>query len=51
MNEKEIYLTEKEQEYLHDIVKNRIHNSHMITRARVLLMLYRTGKNDHVRYK
>lgn len=51
MNKKEIYLTEEEQEYLHNIVKTGIHNSHVIIRARVLLMLDRTGKNDHVRYK
>lgn len=51
MNGKEIYLTEEEQKYLHDIVKKGVHNSHVITRARVLLMLDRTGKSDHVRYK
>ena len=28
-----------------------VHNSHEITRARVLLMLDRSGKTDHVRYK
>lgn len=51
MNGKEIYLTEEEQKYLQSIVKNGFHNSHTITRARVLLMLDRTGKSDHVRYK
>lgn len=49
--EKLIYLTEKQQEYLQKTVKSGVHNSHVITRARVLLMLDRTGKADHVRYK
>lgn len=51
MLNKEIYLTEEEQIYLKEIVRKGVHNSHMITRARVLLMLDRTGKTDHVRYK
>lgn len=51
MLNKDIYLTESEQLYLKDIVKKGVHNSHVITRARVLLMLDRTGKSDHVRYK
>ncbi len=51
MKNKEIYLSEAEQEYLKDLVKKGTHNSHEITRARVLLMLDRTGKSDHVRYK
>lgn len=51
MLNKEIYLSENEQQYLKDIVKKGVHNSHVITRARVLLMLDRTGKSDHVRYK
>ena len=51
MKNKDIYLTIEEQEYLRSIVKSGIHNSHEITRARVLLMLDRSGKTDHVRYK
>lgn len=51
MINKEIYLTAEEQIQLKTIVKNGVHNSHVITRARVLLMLDRTGKTDHVRYK
>lgn len=51
MKNKEIYLTLEEQEYLKSIVKKGTHNAHVITRARVLLMLDRTGKADHVRYK
>lgn len=51
MKGKEIYLSEEQQQQLKDIVKKGVHNSHVITRARVLLMLDRTGKSDHVRYK
>ena len=51
MKNKEIYLSEEEQRYLKDIIRKGVHNSHVITRARVLLMLDRTGKTDHVRYK
>lgn len=51
MSGKEIYLTPETQEYLQKIIKAGVHNSHVITRARVLLMLDRTGKTDYVRYK
>lgn len=51
MKNKEIYLSIEEQEYLKSIVKTGVHNAHEITRARVLLMLDRTGKSEHVRYK
>ena len=51
MKNKEIYLREEEQECLRAIVRNGVHNSHEITRARVLLLLDRSGKTDHVRYK
>lgn len=51
MSGKEIYLTPETQEYLQKIIKAGVHNSHVIARARVLLMLDRTGKTDHVRYK
>ena len=47
---KEIRLNEAEQLYLKDFVKNGSHKANEITRARVLLMLDRTGKSDHVRY-
>lgn len=50
MKNAEIYLTEEEQEYLRQIVKTGVHPAKEITRARVLLMLDRTGKHDHVRY-
>lgn len=51
MLNKDIYLTEEEQIQLKEIVRKGVHNAHVITRARVLLMLDRTGKSDHVRYK
>lgn len=51
MLKKEIYLSEEEQVYLKGIIRKGVHNAHEITRARVLLMLDRTGKTDHVRYK
>lgn len=51
MKKKEIYLTEEQQSALHRIVRTGVHNTHVINRARVLLMLDRTGKSDHVRYK
>ncbi len=51
MKAKYIYLTTEQQEYLRDIVREGTHNAHEINRARVLLMLDRTGKTDHVRYK
>lgn len=47
---KEIYLSEEEQVYLKSIVHKGVHPAKEITRARVLLMLDRTGKTDHVRY-
>ena len=50
MNGKEIYLTEEEQSQLEQIVRKGVHNAHVIARARVLLLLNREGKKDHVRY-
>ena len=47
---KEIRLTEEEQLYLRSLVKSGVHPAKEITRARVLIMLDRTGKTDHVRY-
>ncbi len=47
---KEIYLSVEDQTFLKSIVKSGIHPAKEITRARVLLMLDRTGKSDHVRY-
>lgn len=48
---KEIYLSEEDQLYLKSIVQKGVHPAKEIIRARVLLMLDRTGKTDHVRYK
>ena len=47
---KEIRLSEEEQIFLKSIVKSGVHPAKEITRARVLLLLDRTGKTDHVRY-
>lgn len=47
---KEIWLSEEDQLYLKSFVKNGEHKAKEIIRARVLLMLDRTGKTDHVRY-
>ncbi len=46
-----IYLTEEEQIILKNFVKKGNHNAHLITRARVILLLDRTGKKDHMRIK
>ena len=46
-----IYLTVEQQEQLKEFVRTGVHSARAITRARVLLMLDRTGKADHVRYK
>ena len=51
MKSKEIRLTEDEQKYLKQYVKVGVHPAKAITRAHVLLLLDRTGKTDHVRYK
>ena len=48
---KEIRLTEEQQIYLKSFVTSGVHGAMEIRRARVLLMLDRTGKTDHVRYK
>lgn len=48
---KEIRLTEEQQYYLKSFVSSGTHSAMEIRRARVLLMLDRTGKTDHVRYK
>ena len=51
MKNKAIYLTEEEQVYLKEFIRKGVHIAHEVNRARVLLMLDRTGKTDHVRYK
>lgn len=44
-----IYLTKEEREFVENYAKNGSHNEHLITRARILLTLDRTGKKDHMR--
>ncbi len=51
MATKPVYLTEEQREILKDFAKNGNHNAHLITRARILLVLDRTGKKDHMRIK
>lgn len=46
-----IYLTEEEREIVIKFARNGTHNSHLITRANILLRLDRTGKKDHTRIK
>ena len=46
-----IYLTEEERKELAEFAKNGTHNSHLITRANILLVLDQTGKKDHMRIK
>ena len=46
-----IYLTEEERKILERFAKNGTHNSRLIVRANILLMLDRTGKKDHTRIK
>ena len=48
---KAIYLSQEEVEYLNNIVSCGSHTSQMIRRAHVLLLLNRSGKKDHTRYK
>ncbi|MCD7784239.1 MAG: helix-turn-helix domain-containing protein [Oscillospiraceae bacterium] len=49
MAKKPVYLTEEQREILKDFSKNGTHNAHLITRAKILLVLDRTGKKDHMR--
>lgn len=51
MAKKPVYLTEEQREILKDFSKNGTHNAHLITRAKILLVLDRTGKKDHMRIK
>ncbi len=50
MKSKEIRLSEEEQISLKNIVKSGVQPAKESTGARVLLMLDRTEKTDHVRY-
>ena len=44
-----VYLSEEDREEVKKFAKTGVHNSHLITRAQILLMLDRTGKKDHMR--
>ena len=46
-----IYLTEEERKTVEKFAKNGTHNSHLIVRANILLVLDRTAKKDHMRIK
>lgn len=46
-----VYLSEEEREKLTKFSKTGNHNAHLITRAKILLVLDRTGKKDHMRIK
>lgn len=46
-----VYLTEEERVAIEKFAKNGTHNSHLIVRANILLVLDRTGKKDHMRIK
>ena len=46
---KPIYLSEEERKIVETFAKNGSHNAHLIIRAKILLVLDRTGKTDHTR--
>jgi hypothetical protein len=48
MESNAIVLSESERVTLEKFVKNGVHNAHLITRARVVLELDRSGKNGRV---
>ncbi len=49
MSMKPVYLTEEDRVRVEKFAKNGTHNSHLIVRANILLVLDRTGKKDHMR--
>ena len=46
-----VYLSLEDRKVVENFVKNGTHNSHLIVRANILLVLDRTGKKDHMRIK
>ena len=46
-----VYLSSEERKIVENFAKNGTHNSHLIVRANILLVLDRTGKKDHMRIK
>jgi len=49
MRAQEVWLTEEQRTELVSFARNGVHNAHLITRARTILALDRTGKKDHLR--
>ena len=49
MAAKEVWLSKEERSKLERFSKNGVHNAHLITRAKTILALDRTGKKDHLR--
>jgi hypothetical protein len=49
MKANEVWLSEEQRSELTRFAKNGVHNAHLITRARTILALDRTGKKDHLR--
>lgn len=49
MTAREVWLSEEQRSELENFAKNGVHNAHLITRARTILALDRTGKKDHLR--
>lgn len=49
MSIQEIYLSDEQRAELMAFAKNGVHNAHLITRAKTILALDRTGKKDHLR--
>lgn len=45
----EIWLQDEQRAELMSFAKNGVHSAHLITRARTILALDRTGKKDHMR--
>lgn len=46
-----VYLSVEDRKIVENFAKNGTHNSHLIVRANILLVLDRTGKKDHMRIK
>jgi len=49
MTTKEVWLSKEQRFELENFAKNGVHNAHLITRAKTVLALDRTGKKDHLR--
>jgi hypothetical protein len=49
MTAREVWLSEEQRFELTQFAKNGVHNAHLITRAKTILALDRTGKKDHLR--